>query len=105
MKLKRSFSQLTQSYVSINCGSEWGSEGACKPCFSMRKGIADPPATAGGMIFGLWLFVTPGKMATVVLGAVGIDCVAFDHPVERASIDAEYLGGACAITAGHLEDV
>ena len=97
--------KLTQSYVSINCGSRWGSEVACKPCFSMRKGIADPPATAGGTDSGLWLFVPRGKIVTVELGAVGVDCVAFNHPVERPSIDAEYLGGACAITAGDLEDV
>ena len=55
--------------------------------------------------FGLWLFRPRGKIATVALGAVGVDPVAFDHPVKRASIDAEYLGGACAIPTGDLEDV
>ena len=65
----------------------------------------DPPATAGGTDSGLWLFVPPGKIATVASGAVGVDPVAFDHPVERASIDAEYLGGACAIPTSDLEDI
>ena len=39
-----------------------------------------------------------GKRATVLF-------VALDHPIECAAIDAEDLGGACAIAAGDFEDV
>ena len=86
--------------------SQVGQRSRMRALFEHAKGLfADPPATAGGTDFGLWLFVPPGKIATVALGAVGIDPVAFDHPVERASIDAEDLGGARAVPAGDLEHI
>ena len=92
--------------VSTSCGRRWVSEVACEPCFSMRKGCSlTHPLPQAVLTPGLWLFVPPGKIATVTLGAVGIDPVAFDHPVERASIDAEDLGGACAVPAGDLEHI
>jgi len=59
--------------------------------FSHAEGsITDPPAIAGGTDF---------------LFAVALDAETFDHPVERASIDAENLGGARSITAGDFEHV
>jgi len=92
--------------VSTTCGRGWVSEVACEPCFSMRKGCSlTHPLPQAVLTSGLWLFVPSGKIATVALGAVGIDPIAFDHPVERASIDAEDLGGACTVPASDFEHI
>jgi hypothetical protein len=91
--------------VSTTSGSRWVCESHASPVLACGRLITDPPAAAGGTDFVLWLFVPRGKIATVALGAVGVDPVAFDHPVECASIDAEDLGGPCAVSAGDLEDI
>lgn len=49
------------------------------------------------------LFKRERRCCEALLFAVGVDAVALDHAVERAPIDAENLGGACAVTAGDLE--
>ena len=52
----------------------------------------------------MWLFWAE-RQNSHTLFAVAVDPETFDHPVERAAIDAENFGGACAIAAGDLEDV